>query len=259
MTCKIQSWNVNGLRAAVKNGFLDWLAVCDSNVVLLQEVRADLSVLMPEWLEPAGYVSHWFQAEKKGYSGVGIYSRFRPAKGEVFTGLGKPEFDAEGRVLGVVHNNTLFVSVYFPNSQREGARLGYKLAFCDAFLAWLKLRQKEGLDIVVGGDFNISHTEIDLANPKTNTKNAGFLPAERAWISHFIAEGFVDTFRQFEKQGGHYSWWSNRPGVRERNIGWRLDYHFVSESLKGRLQGAGIQAQVLGSDHCPVSLEMENL
>lgn len=253
---RIASWNLNGIRAAEKAGFFRWLATCDADVVLLQEVRADRSVLRPEWLEVSGYRSFWHPAEKKGYSGVGIYTRLDVPPSGVFLGLGKPEFDVEGRVLGIVHHDTLFISAYFPNSQREGLRLPYKLAFCRAMLEFLEARRREGLRIVLGGDLNIAHKEIDLAHPKTNTRTAGFLPEERAWMTTFLAEGYVDTFRAFEQGGGHYTWWFARPGVRERNIGWRIDYHLVSDDLRPQLRSARIHADVLGSDHCPVSLEL---
>lgn len=255
-TVTVASWNINGIRAAAKAGFFDWLSTCGADVVLLQEVRAEKEQMQPHWLEPFGYKSVWHAAQKKGYSGVGVLTRLPFARDAVVVGLGVPEFDSEGRFLGVIHNNTLYASVYFPNSQREGVRLPFKLAFCEAFLHTLKQFEARGLRIVVGGDFNISHTEIDLANPKQNVRNAGFLPEERAWMSRFVENGYVDTFRMFEEGGGHYTWWSNRPGVRERNIGWRLDYHFVSEPLRPQVRAARIFPSVLGSDHCPVSLEL---
>ena len=257
MSVKIVSWNVNGIRAAARGGFFEWLENANADFVLLQEVRAETHQFEPHWLEPFGFKSHWHAASKKGYSGVGIFTRHGHAPDEVFVGMGNPEFDSEGRFLGVVKNDVVYVSVYFPNSQREGVRLPYKLGFCDAFLKALQTFERRGLRVVVGGDFNIAHHEIDLANPKQNLRNAGFLPEERAWMSKFADAGFVDTFRIFERAGGFYSWWSNRPGVREKNIGWRLDYNFVSQSLVRQVQSAKILADVYGSDHCPVTLELK--
>lgn len=251
------SWNLNGIRAAAKNGFFNWLAAEKSEVVLLQEVRADESVILQNWRNISCYKSIWHAAEKKGYSGVGIYTKSEFSESDILRGLGSNKFDSEGRFLGVVINKIAYISAYFPNSQREGTRLSYKLDFCNELLKKLSDLQSQGIKIVLGGDFNIAHSEIDLANPKANQRNAGFLPEERAWMSTFLGEGYTDTFREFQKEGGHYSWWSNRPGVRERNIGWRLDYHCVSKDLKASLVSAQIHPQTLGSDHCPVSLEMD--
>lgn len=257
---RVTSWNVNGIRAASKNGFFSWLEALPADVVLLQEVRCADADLNVDWRDPFGYQGHWHAAQKKGYSGVGIYTRLPLSPSDVVTGLGIEEFDAEGRFQAIIHNDVLYASAYFPNSQRLGARLAYKLAFCNAVEKRLNDYRRDGLKIVIGGDFNIAHKEIDLANPKQNVKNAGFLPEERAWMSHFISEGFVDTFRIFEQGGGFYTWWKNFPvGTRERNIGWRIDYHFISEELKERVCSATISPQVMGSDHCPVSLELEGI
>ncbi len=251
---KIYSWNLNGIRACARNGFVDWLGNCGGDVVMLQEVRAEVSQMAPEWLTAHGYSSHWFSAQKKGYSGVGIYTKKPVAEQDVIRGLGIPEFDAEGRVLGVVVDGVAYFSCYFPNSQEAGARLAYKIAFCDALLSKAKELEKNGVPVVIGGDFNIAHKPIDLENPKQNEKNPGYLPAEREWFTKFLGEGFLDTFRVFDERPEQYTWWSNRFKSRERNVGWRIDYHCCSESLRSRLKSATIHQDVMGSDHCPVGL-----
>lgn len=253
---RIFSWNLNGIRAAVKNGFLDWLEREKPDILLLQEVRCANSDLLPEWLEPHGYRSFWHPALKKGYSGVAIYSRLPVEEKDVEYGVGDGQFDSEGRFIGIRTGQMYFASAYFPNSQRDTLRLPYKLEFCRTILNFLENKRKQGLEVVLGGDFNIAHTPLDLANPKQNEKNAGYLPEERAWMSEFISAGYIDTFRMFESGGGHYTWWSQRPGIRERNIGWRLDYHFITPGLANRVTSAAIHASVKGSDHCPVSLEI---
>lgn len=256
---KVVSWNLNGIRAASKNGALAWLAACDADVLLLQEVRAEPEQIDVEPLRNAGFDTFlWMPAKKKGYSGVGVIARQGLAAdlGHI-KGLGLSEYDGEGRVAGIQLGKLAVVSAYFPNSQREGVRLPYKLGFCDSFMKWAQKLESEGVSLVVGGDYNIAHQDIDLANPKANRKNAGFLPEERDWMGRFLEAGFVDTFRMFETGGGHYTWWSQRAGVRERNIGWRIDYHCVSGALRGRVSAAAIHPKVSGSDHCPTSLSLE--
>ncbi len=252
---KVFSWNVNGIRACAKNGFFHWLGESGGDIVMLQEVRALESQMDPSWASAHGYSSVWFPAQKKGYSGVGIFAKQKFDECDVIRGLGRDEFDFEGRMVGVVLDNIAYLSCYFPNSQEAGARIDYKIAFCDAVLAKAKELERVGVRVVIGGDFNIAHKEIDLENPKQNEKNPGYLPAEREWFTKFLGEGYIDTFRQFESGGGRYSWWSNRFNSRERNVGWRIDYHCVSEGLASRLVGAAIHANVMGSDHCPVSFE----
>lgn len=254
---RIFSWNLNGIRAAVKNGFFEWLEQEKPDVLLLQEVRCAREDLQPEWLAPLGYTSFWHPAVKKGYSGVAIYSRLPIDEASVVYGIGADEFDSEGRFLAVTVGKLILASAYFPNSQRDTLRLPYKLDFCHAIATFLEKKRKQGFEVVLGGDFNIAHTELDLANPKQNEKNAGYLPEERAWMSEFIQAGYVDTFRMFEKGSGHYTWWSQRAGVRERNIGWRLDYHFITPGLVKDVLSAAIHPAVKGSDHCPVSLELK--
>lgn len=257
MLLKTFSWNVNGIRAALKNGFLNWLENSNADIVLLQETRAEPSQIPPEHLEPFGYKSFWHPALKKGYSGVVIYTKLPIVKQDVIIGLGNADFDNEGRFIGLIYKDILFANAYFPNSQPEGKRLEYKLAFCNTIQQQLNNYRKDKVSIVLGGDINIAHTEIDLSNPKQNQKNPGFLPEERAWLSQFLRDGYLDSFRIFEKRGGFYTWWSSRSGSRERNIGWRIDTHFISEDLLGKTKQSRIYSDVLGSDHCPVSIEIE--
>ncbi len=252
---KLLSWNVNGLRAAGRNGFLDWFEAQAADVVCVQESRATPEQLTKELLRPLGYRSYWAPAEKKGYSGVATYCKRKPL--DVRVGMGSKTIDCEGRVLLTEFRRFLLVNTYFPNSQRGGVRLPYKLKFCAAMLRMLNRYRRAGKPIILCGDTNIAHRPIDLANPKQNERNAGYLPEERAWMTRFARHGYVDTFRHFCDEPGHYTFWSQRMNVRQRNIGWRLDYFWVSEELVPKLRSATIQPQVMGSDHCPVGLELK--
>ena len=256
MIVKTYSWNVNGIRSSAKNGFFDWLKNSNADIVLLQETRAEPSQISPEQLEPFGYKSFWHPAQKKGYSGVAIYTKLPITTQDILIGLDNHEFDNEGRFIGLFYNDIFYANAYFPNSQPEGKRLEYKLAFCNAIQKKLNDLRKDKISVVLGGDINIAHHEIDLSNPKQNQKNPGFLPEERAWVSQFLEDGYLDSFRIFEKCGGFYTWWSNRSGSRSRNIGWRIDTHFISEDLLQKTTKAQIHADVFGSDHCPISIEI---
>lgn len=256
MILKTYSWNINGIRACAKNGFFEWLKKSNADIVLLQEVRAESSQLPQEQLELFGYKSFWHSAQKKGYSGVAIYTRLPITQKDILTGLNNPEFDNEGRFIGLFYHDIFYANAYFPNSQPEGKRLEYKLAFCNAIQKRLNNFRKDKISVVLGGDINIAHQEIDLANPKQNQKNPGFLPEERAWVSQFLKDGYLDSFRVFEKNGGFYTWWSSRSGSRSRNIGWRIDTHFISEDLLLKTKQSQIHADVFGSDHCPISIEI---
>ena len=256
MAIKLLSWNVNGLRACGGKGFANWFADQSADVVCLQEIKVRQEQLSPELLNPDRYHSFWHSAEKPGYSGVAIFSKKTPL--DVRYGLGKKEFDREGRVITAEFANHIVINSYFPNSQRELTRLDYKLAFCEAFLKHTNREREKGKSILICGDLNIAHQEIDLKNPKTNFKNAGFLPEERAWMTKFLKSGYVDSFRHFSNDPGHYTWWSYRPGIRERNIGWRLDYFLSDEDSRSRLRETIHQSHVMGSDHCPVSLKIKN-
>jgi exodeoxyribonuclease-3 len=255
---KLLSWNVNGLRAVSEKGFLPWLERSEADVVCLQEIKAHPEQVPPSVREPQGFEGFWNPARKPGYSGVAIFSRIRPltvTRG-FEQGAVTEAFDSEGRVLTAEYSDFFLVNAYFPNSQRDHARLPFKLEFCSAMDRHLHTLRSRGKAVILCGDWNICHREIDLRNPKQNENNAGFLPQERAWIDSLLKSGWRDAFRQFEPGGGHYTWWSYRPGVREKNIGWRLDYHVINEEHVGRLRRAWHEPNVLGSDHCPVGIEL---
>lgn len=249
---KLVSWNVNGLRSVLRKNFLEFLAAEAPDVLCLQETRCGPDDVESLW--PADYRTHWNRAEKAGYSGTAIFTR-QPVR-EVTRGMGRAVHDREGRVLTAEFDDFFLVNVYVPNAQRELTRLAYRQEWDRDFLRYLK-RLERRKPVVFCGDLNVAHTGIDLANPKANVRNHGFTPEERAGFEAFIRKGFVDTFREFEKGGGHYTWWSQMPGVRERNVGWRIDYFLVSRVLRPRLRGAFIRPGVRGSDHCPVGIELE--
>lgn len=248
---KILSWNVNGLRAVLKKGFGDWLRKARPDILCVQESRALPEQVEPDW--PRTFMAHWNPAEKKGYSGVITLTKPEPLN--ITRGMGIAEHDHEGRVQTTEHDGFFLVNVYVPNAQRSLARLPYRQKWDREFLAYLK-KLERCKPVVVCGDFNVSHQEIDLARPKDNRKNAGFTDEERAGFDAFVAAGFIDTFREFESGGGHYTWWSNRLNARARNIGWRIDYFLISASLRPRLKKAFILPKVIGSDHCPVGIEL---
>ena len=253
---KLVSWNVNGLRAAHRSGFLKWFEKSAADVVCLQEIKATLEDLDQELHHPNGFHSFWNPAKKPGYSGTAVYSKTEPTN--VSLGIGVPEFDNEGRVLQVEFKDFTLLNCYFPNSQRDHARLDYKLRFCRALQKQSDQLKARGKSVVICGDFNIAHQEIDLKNPKSNHKTAGFLPEERAWMSQFLKTGYRDVFREREPGPDHYTWWSYRPGVRAKNVGWRIDYHVVSEGLADRVKDVGHSPEVMGSDHCPVWLQIKS-
>ncbi|HEY0946015.1 MAG TPA: exodeoxyribonuclease III [Opitutaceae bacterium] len=252
---KLVSWNVNGVRAALKKGLLDYMEKCDADVICLQETKCHPGdVQHVAWA--TGYTATWASATKKGYSGTALFSRVK-AKA-ITLGLDLPVHDKEGRVITAEFPDFYLINVYQPNSQRGLTRLDYRTKEWDpAFLAYLKKLEKKGKPVVFCGDLNVAHAEIDLTNPKTNRRNAGFTDEERANFSALLAKGFVDTFREFEKGPGHYTWWSQMMNCRARNIGWRVDYFVASESLRPALKRAWISPEVMGSDHCPVGLEVK--
>lgn len=253
MAARLISWNVNGMRSVLKKGFIEWLASSGADVVCVQESRALPEDIAPECLKPKGYTSIWNPAEKKGYSGVAAYVKKEPLSVGV---LGKKEFDGEGRVQTLEYKDYTIVNTYFPNSQPERRRLDYKLAFCSAVLRLCNRLVKSGTNVVLCGDYNIAHTEIDLARPKQNEDNPGYLPEEREAMTRFLKAGYVDTFRHFCPDSDHYTWWSYRGGARAKNVGWRLDYHCVNKDFIGRVKRAEILSEVLGSDHCPVAITL---
>ena len=251
---KIYSWNVNGIRAASGKGYLDWLKLHDPDIVCLQETKAHREQVPPELASPDGYHDVWNSAKKRGYSGVANFSKIKPL--HVITGLGIEEFDSEGRVIEAEYDDFVLFNIYFPNGQRDLNRVPFKLAFSDAVLDRAEQLKVQGKKIIICGDYNTAHREIDLRHPKANEKNTGFLPEERAWIDKFIDHGYVDTFRMFDTGPDNYTWWTYRLDARARNIGWRIDYFFVSANMIGNVKNAFIQPQVMGSDHCPVGLEV---
>jgi exodeoxyribonuclease-3 len=257
---RIISWNVNGIRAVGKRGFASWIENESADVVCIQETKSKPDQLSSDLLEIRDrngkpYHAYWACAKKPGYSGVGIYSKTEPLN---LTNLGIGEFDEEGRVLQAEYGDFTLISVYFPNSQDEGKRLDYKLRFCDAILELCKNYRKENRHFVLSGDYNIAHTPIDLARPNQNENSPGYLPEERAWMDTFTKEGFVDTFRHFHSgEKNHYSWWSFRMNARERNVGWRIDYHCTDPAFLLAVKSSIIRPEVFGSDHCPVELVIE--
>lgn len=248
---KMVSWNVNGLRACVGKGFLDFFKEIDADIFCLQETKLQEGQID---LELPGYRQYWNYAEKKGYSGTAMFTKEEPVS--VTYGIGIEEHDREGRVIAAEFPEYYVITCYTPNSQNELARLDYRMEWEDAWRSYLKgLEQKK--PVIFCGDLNVAHTEIDLKNPKTNRNNAGFTDQERNKFTELLNAGFVDTYRYFyPEQEGAYSWWSYRFKAREKNAGWRIDYFCVSESLKDRLEGARIHADIFGSDHCPVELDL---
>jgi exodeoxyribonuclease III len=255
MAQSIISWNVNGMRSVLQKGFLDFLEEARPDILCVQESRVLPDELTPAQREPKGYTSYWMPAQKRGYSGVGVYARKEPVD---VRPLGKEEFDAEGRVQIIDYPDFSIVNCYYPNSQPERKRIDYKLRFCDAIKRLCNRIVKNGQHVIVCGDYNIAHTEIDLARPKQNEDNPGYLPEERDAMTRFIKGGYVDTFRHFVKEPGHYSWWSYRANARAKNIGWRIDYHCVDAAFIDRVQSAAILKEVTGSDHCPVSITVKS-
>ena len=255
MTWKFISWNVNGIRAAEKKGFMDWLAACGADVVAVQETKASPDQLSPALLNPPGYQAAWNSAERKGYSGTVTYSRQTPLK--VVTGLDDPQFDADGRVLIHEFEPFVFFNIYFPNGGRGAEWVAHKLAFYKRFLQVAKEYIKKGRPVVATGDFNTAYAEIDLARPKENVNHSGFMPEERLGLGEFFEIGLIDTFRSLHPDTVKYSWWDMVTRARERNVGWRLDYFMVSPDLKDCIVSADIHDDVFGSDYCPVSLVLD--
>lgn len=255
MTLKLVSWNVNGLRAVEKKGFADFLAACGADIVALQETKALPEQLSPSLREPAGWHSYFCSAERKGYSGVAVYSRQKPLS--VQYGLGNPEFDCEGRTLILEYPAFFLLNIYFPNGGQGPERIDFKLRFYDLFLHKSKELFKTGKAVIACGDLNTAHQPIDLARPKENEKNTGFLPEERAWLDRFFSEGYIDAFRQFVSEGGHYSWWDYKTAARTRNVGWRIDYFMVDAAHANKLTAARMLSDVMGSDHCPVEITVD--
>ncbi|HVN78086.1 MAG TPA: exodeoxyribonuclease III [Terriglobia bacterium] len=252
---RLYCWNVNGIRAVQKKGFFPWFCGASPDILCLQETKAQTDQLEKSLVEVEGYESYWCSAERKGYSGVATYTRRKPLS--VKQGFGIPEFDSEGRVLITEFPEFTLFNVYFPNGKRDQVRLDFKMEFYRAILQHWEGLRKAGKRLVICGDYNTAHKEIDLARPKENATVSGFLPIEREWMDGLVRSGYVDTFRLFNQAAGQYTWWDMMTRARERNVGWRLDYFFVSQDLTPKVNNAWICPEVMGSDHCPIGLELE--
>jgi len=252
---KILSWNINGIRAAEKKGFIQWLFKTSPDILLLQETKADPDDLPTSLQDIPGYHAYWNPAERKGYSGVATLCKKEPLA--IQTGFGIDTFDTEGRILITEHPDFTLFNIYFPNGKQNTQRLHYKLQFYDAFLDYIDHWHADHGHVIIGGDFNTAHTDIDLARPGPNAKTSGFLPIERKWLDTFIAHGYTDTFRAYHKEPNHYTYWDQRTGARARNIGWRIDYFFTDTTFMPRLKNAFIIPDITGSDHCPIGIELK--
>lgn len=252
---KIISWNVNGIRAISKKGFFDWLEKTSPDILCIQETKAQPDQLGPELLNPKGYYTYWHSAERKGYSSVATFCKTKPLS--ISLGVGTSKYDCEGRILITEHPGFKLFNIYFPNGKRDEERLKYKLDFYNDLLKYWQKLLKKGEKLVICGDYNTAHKPIDLTHPKANEDVSGFLPIEREWIDQFVETGFIDTFREFNQEPKQYTWWDYQTKARERNVGWRIDYHFISSNLRSKLKDARIFQEVMGSDHCPVYIELD--
>jgi len=250
----ILSWNVNGLRAVYKKGFLEWFLQVSPDILCLQETKVTEEQLPAELKDVAGYHTYFAAADRKGYSGVSLYTKEKPVS--IKRGFDIQKFDIEGRALIADYGRFILFNIYFPNGKASGERLQYKMDFYDAFLNYVNNIKAKGKNIVVCGDLNTAHKEIDLARPRENEKVSGFLPVERAWIDRFLGDGYTDTFRMFNDQPGQYTWWDMKTGARERNVGWRIDYFFVNSEFADNVESSYILSDVIGSDHCPIGIEI---
>ncbi len=252
---RILSWNVNGIRAAQKKGFLEWLDKESPDILCVQETKAHPDQLDVFLLNPPGYKVYWNAAERKGYSGVATFTKQKPV--HVQTGFNVPDFDREGRVLLTEFPDFVLLNIYFPNGNQSPERLKYKLDFYEETLRFVENLKTLGKSVIISGDYNTAHQAIDLARPEANQNVSGFLPVERAWLDKWVQHGQVDIFRHFNPNPKQYTWWDMKTAARERNVGWRIDYHFVTKNLVGSIRDAGILKDVMGSDHCPVTLDMK--
>ncbi len=251
---RLVSWNVNGIRAVIRNGFWEWLAADSPDILCLQETRIQPDQLTDEMRQPPGYHTLWHNAERKGYSGVATFCSKEPQATR--EGFDQPQFDVEGRVLLTEHPGLTLVNAYFPSGRRSQERVGYKIEFYDALLAHCANLRQQGQALVVCGDYNTAHQPIDLARPTQNKKTSAFLPEEREALGRWLEHGFVDVFRHLHPEAQAYTWWTYRYDARARNIGWRIDYFLVAEELMPRVQDARILTGVTGSDHCPIELRL---
>lgn len=252
---KIISYNVNGIRAALKKDFVGFLKEENPDIVCLQETKANKEQVELDEIEALGYETYWFSAQKKGYSGVAIFTKIKPD--QVIYGMGIEEYDFEGRMIRADFGDITLICSYFPSGTTGGPRQEFKEAYLKDVQIFTNELKKERPNIILCGDYNICHTDIDIHNPKKQQKTSGFLPHERQWVSDFLSSGFVDSFRAFNPDPHHYSWWSYRAGSRVKNLGWRIDYHMVTEALADRMKSASILSQAVHSDHCPIVLEID--
>jgi exodeoxyribonuclease-3 len=252
---RIISWNVNGIRAAHKKGFLEWLDQESPDIMCVQETKASVDQLPDALKETPGYTSYFVSAEKKGYSGVAVFTKAKPE--QVTSSFPAESFSKEGRVLAVDYGEFVLLNVYFPNGKSSAERLQYKMDFYDDFLEYADGIKNSGKNVVICGDVNTAHKEIDLARPKANEGTSGFLPIERAWIDKLLEHGYVDTLRVFNQEPDQYTYWDMITRARDRNVGWRIDYFFVNEDFVPRLKTGFILADVMGSDHCPIGIEID--
>jgi len=256
MSIKLVSWNVNGIRAvSKKDEFWNWFDNTDADIINFQEVRATQDKIPEKLADVDGFHQAFNEAEKKGYSGVGTYSKIEPI--EVVKGLGVEELDSEGRVLRIKYPDFYLYNIYFPNSGMNAKRLDFKVDFCNALLEQLVELKNNGENVVITGDYNIAHHPIDVYNPKNCEGKSGYLPEERAWLDQLEEAGFIDTFRMFDEGENNFTWWSYRTKARDRNAGWRLDYFYVNEEIIDNVKSAEILSDIFGSDHCPVTLELD--
>jgi exodeoxyribonuclease III len=251
---KLLCWNVNGIRAIKKKGFFDWFYKESPDILCLQETKANPEQLDEDLKNLRGYKAYWAYPERKGYGGVAVFTKEEPREVRYDFRI---KFDVEGRVIIAVYPWFTLFNIYYPNGKSGPERLRYKMEFYDVFLNYVDSLKNKGENLIICGDVNTAHNEIDLARPKENSKTSGFLPEERAWIDKFVSHGFIDTFRRFNKEPGQYTWWDMKSGARSRNVGWRIDYFFVSENLLPSVTGAFIQKDVMGSDHCPIGLTLK--
>jgi len=252
---KIVTYNVNGIRSAISKGWIDWLKATDADVVCLQEIKAMPDQIDPSPIEALGYTLYWYPAQKKGYSGVAIFSRIKPDHVEY--GCGIKKYDDEGRVLRVDFGDVSVMSVYMPSGSSGEERQAFKMVWLTDFQNYIDTLKKKRTNLIICGDYNICHQAIDIHNPKSNANTSGFLPEEREWIDNFMKSGFTDTFRHFNKEPHNYSWWSFRANSRAKNLGWRIDYNLASNSLQHKLKRAAILSEAKHSDHCPVLVEID--
>lgn len=252
---KLFSFNVNGIRAIEKKGFIDWVNEVQPDILCLQEIKAMEDQLSDELKNIPGYKVIIHSAERKGYSGTAIYYKEDPIK--IWTGLPNQKFNTEGRTIIMEYEDFILMNIYFPNGQSNEERLAFKMEFYDEFLNYSNELISQGKNLIVTGDYNVAHNEIDLKNPKANEKRSGFLPMERHWMDKYIENGYIDTFRYFNPEEVKYSWWSYRFSARKNNAGWRIDYFFVNKDFIDRVINTEIHNDVMGSDHCPISLEIK--